>query len=102
MDEYGHHHRRYRRADLAALVEGGGLELLRATSFVTLLLPLIAASRWRQRRSVALVDPETEFRIDPRVDRALERVLALERRLISSGLSLPAGSSLLVVARRPS
>lgn len=102
VDEVGHHVRRYRREELRRRLERGGLELLRMTSFVSLLLPLVAASRLRQRRHGADVDADAEFRIDPRVDRALERVLALEQALIRRGASLPAGSSLLAVARRPS
>jgi SAM-dependent methyltransferase len=99
VDEFGHHVRRYRRRELVERVRRAGLQLVRATSFVSLMLPLVLVSRARQRGKP--IDPRAEFEIDPRVDRLLERMLAAERRMIRSGVSLPAGSSLLVVARRP-
>jgi SAM-dependent methyltransferase len=100
VDEFSRHLRRYRRRDLVERVSHAGFEVLRVTSFVSLLLPLVLLSRLRQRRSTAPVDPLAEYQIEPRIDRLLERVLAVERSLIGRGLSLPAGSSLLVVARR--
>ena len=44
-DRYSGHQRRYRRRELAAKLERAGLRLRWASSFVTLLLPLMAASR---------------------------------------------------------
>ena len=67
---------------------------------MTLLLPLMAESRRRARRSSAPFDPAGEFSMSPAVDRMLERVLDVERALIRRGISLPAGGSLLAVARR--
>jgi SAM-dependent methyltransferase len=99
VDEYSRHRRRYTRKDLLAKLSRVGVTVVRATSFVSLLLPAMVASRCRQRSLTAL-DPLAEFRHPPRVDRVLERVMALERSLISGGVSLPAGGSLLVVARR--
>lgn len=95
------HVRRYRARELAGRVAGAGFEIVRMTSFVTLLLPLMALSRLLKRSPKADYDPLAELRIAPWANRALEAVLGLERALISAGASLPAGGSLLVVARRP-
>ena len=72
---------------------------MRTTSFVSLLLPVVALSRWRDR-GTRDYDPGTEYRLSERVDRAFGRVLSVERALIARGVSFPAGSSLLLVATR--
>lgn len=100
VDEYSHHVRRYRRGELPRKVRDRGFDVLRQTSFVSLLLPVLALSRLRFRGKRDF-DPLSEFRAPPFVDSALGWVLTAERTLIKSGLSLPAGGSLLVVARRP-
>src|SRR5262245_14189386 len=100
VDEYSHHVRRYRRRELLTKLRICGFDVLRQTSFVSLLLPVLALSRLRFRRTKDF-DPLSEFRAPPFVDSALGWVLTAERTLIRSGLSLPAGGSLLVVARRP-
>ena len=99
VDEYSHHVRRYRRGQLLALLRGSGFEVLRWTSFVSLLLPVLAISRMRIRRQESF-DPLSEYRNPAFVDSALGWVLGAERILIRAGLRLPAGGSLLVVARR--
>jgi SAM-dependent methyltransferase len=99
VDEYSRHRRRYTRQDLLSKLGRAGATVVRATSFVTLLLPAMAASRLRQRR-LASLDPLAEFRHARGVDRMLERVMTLELSLIAHGVPLPIGGSLLVVARR--
>lgn len=93
------HLRRYERSALVGLVERSGFRVLRATSFVSLLLPALAVARLLHGRNAAY-DPEAEFRPRPLFDRIAAVVYAAERRLVAGGLSLPAGGSLLVVARR--
>jgi hypothetical protein len=97
---HARHVRRYRAGDLRAKVTEAGFEILRMTSFVTLLLPFMAASRLTQQKSRAGYDPLAELRISSALNWALEKALDAERVLIRAGLSLPAGGSLLVVARR--
>jgi SAM-dependent methyltransferase len=98
-DEYGRHRRRYRRRELVSRVRGAGLEVVRVTSWVTTLLPLMALSRLRPRRGS--FDPGHELRQGRLTRVVLERVLGGEQALIERGVSLPAGGSLVVVARRP-
>jgi SAM-dependent methyltransferase len=98
-DEYGRHRRRYRRSELVARVRAAGLDIVRVTSWVSSLLPLMALSRLRPRSGP--FDPAHELR-QGRVTRTLlEKALRAEQALIERGISLPAGGSLVVVARRP-
>jgi SAM-dependent methyltransferase len=97
-DTFAHHRRRYRRRDLADVVAAGGFEMIWSTSFTTILLPLMVASRWHQR----LLDRDYNIwrELDPGLlNRPLEWLLGLERAVIERGVSLPVGGSLLVVAR---
>jgi SAM-dependent methyltransferase len=100
-DMRARHLRRYRAADLRARVVEAGFEIVKMTSFVTLLLPLMAVSRFTQQKIRAGYDPLAELRIAPWLNWTLEQALGLERLLIRAGISLPVGGSLLVVARRP-
>jgi SAM-dependent methyltransferase len=98
-DELARHKRRYTRAELEAKVRAAGFSIVRCTSFVTLLLPLMAAVRLREKRGGA--DPMRPFHIARATNAALRGVMALEGALIRAGLTLPAGGSLLLVARKP-
>lgn len=98
-DDYAHHVRRYRRGEMLERVEGAGFEVLRATSFVTSLLPLMLASRLR-RKSSGSYDLAAELVPPKSINRSLEWMLDREVDLIARGVSLPAGGSLVVVARR--
>jgi SAM-dependent methyltransferase len=100
-DSYASHVRRYTAAGLHEVVRTAGFDILRSTSFTTLLLPAMMASRLRWRAG-ADYDPMSEFRISPRVNRALERVLDLERKAIQTGFDFPVGGSRLLVARKKS
>jgi SAM-dependent methyltransferase len=96
QDVVAHHARRYVARDLHAKVRGVGLDLLRSTSFVSLLLPALHATR-RMPNRTTLGDLQR-----PRiVDAGLAGVMAVERAVIRAGLSFPSGGSRLVVARKP-
>ena len=94
------HLRRYRGAELRARMLEAGLEIVRMTSFVTVLLPLMWLSRLAQRRPRGAYDPLAELRVASWINWPLEQALAIERVLIRAGISLPVGGSLLAVARR--
>jgi SAM-dependent methyltransferase len=98
-DDYAFHKRRYTRAELVAKVTGAGFAPVRVTSFVSLLLPLMLASRLQSRRNAKTFDAAAEFRINLILNRCLHAVMGLERQLIRA-VSLPAGGSLLLVANR--
>jgi SAM-dependent methyltransferase len=100
VDEFSEHRRRYTARELRGKLATAGFEVMRTTSFVSLLLPLVALSRLRARGPGETYDPRTEYRLPRWLDAALERVMAVERALMRRGVSFPAGSSLLAVARR--
>lgn len=100
-DEFACHRRRYRRSQLVARVRRAGFDLVRVTSFVSLLLPGMAAARAKGRRPGAAYDPVAELTPPPRLNAALERAMALELAAIRRGVDFPAGGSLLAVGRRP-
>lgn len=105
QDVNAFHVRRYTAGEIRRKLEAAGFEIVRMTSFVSLLLPLMFASRMRMRGSVPGTGDEleaTETIRQPRaLDLAFRPVMAVERALIRLGLSFPAGGSLLVVARKP-
>jgi SAM-dependent methyltransferase len=100
VDDFSRHQRRYTRRELIRKLEDTGFAVTRTTSFVTLLLPALAASRLIHRGDHDF-DPETEYGLPTRLDLALERVMGLERRLIERGMSFRIGGSLLAIAMRP-
>jgi SAM-dependent methyltransferase len=101
FDVRARHVRRYRAAELREKLLDAGFEIVRMTSFVSLLLPAMWVSRLAARRAGEGYDPLAGLRLAAALDRALGAVAALERALIRAGLSWPFGGSLLAVARRP-
>lgn len=100
VDASSRHVRRYKTQELKDKVKRAGFDNIRLTPFVSVLLPLLIISRFKPRLTREEFDPMSELRIGSLVNATLERILDLERALIRAGLSLPFGSSLLLVARR--
>lgn len=100
FDDIGHHVRRYQAQELKAKVELAGFKVIRTTSFVSLLLPLMLLSRLRSRKIDSNYDVMAEFKISPWMNAALEGILTLERTVIHHGGSFPAGGSLLLIAQK--
>lgn len=71
-DDYAHHVRRYISKELKTKVEGAGFEVIRMTSFVSLLLPLMIISRLKLRRASAKYDLTDELRINGLLNTFLE------------------------------
>jgi|SRR5579871_360647 len=99
-DDYAFHKRRYTRSELVSKVRRAGFQPVLVTSFVSLLLPLMLASRVRSKFSRKQFDPEAEFRLNRVLNCCFLSTMRLERQLIRA-ISLPAGGSLLVVAKHP-
>jgi SAM-dependent methyltransferase len=95
-DEFAGHRRRYTREELAAKLQSAGLEVVWSSSFTTLTLPLMWLSRRLARPNA---DPWREFEILQWMNRILGAVMAVEFAMIRCGLRLPAGGSLLLLAR---
>jgi SAM-dependent methyltransferase len=99
-DDYGRHKRRYTKREINRKVESAGLSVMRSTSWVCTLLPLVAMSRFRDRRAGDRYDPSRELRIAGPVNHMFELILDAERVAIEKGLTLPFGASRLVVAQK--
>lgn len=99
-DDYGRHRRRYTKGEIEDKIARAGFAPIRSTAWVCMLLPVVALSRLRDRRAGERFDPCRELRTSNPVNRALEMVLDAERIAIQRGLTLPFGTSRLVVARK--
>lgn len=103
MDEYAHHKRRYTRAELLEKMAAVGFEVAYVTSFVSLLLPAMWASRVLQRNAPPAADGMDDgLRINPVLNGLFGGLMRVERALMSAGLTFSMGGSLLVVGRKPS
>jgi SAM-dependent methyltransferase len=100
VDRYSGHERRYTRRELAGKLVAAGFRVRRVTSFVTLALPAMVASRAWQAVSRRQFDPSRELAVDRRVDRILEGLMRVESAAIGRGVSFPLGGSLLAVGER--
>jgi SAM-dependent methyltransferase len=98
MDKVSGHWRRYGRKELQQKVRKAAFRVVSVRSFVSLLLPLMVGARLVKKRRVA--DDMSEFRIGRVLNRCLEKVMRLEYWLIRAGMSVPAGGSLLLIARK--
>lgn len=100
-DDYACHKRRYSAADLHRKVGQAGFRIQRSTSFVTVLLPAMMASRLFQKLFPGSeFDASTELVIAPWLNNLFFGLLSLESGLIKRGLNLPLGGSRLLVARK--
>jgi SAM-dependent methyltransferase len=99
-DEVAHHVRRYEFQDLKQKLENAGFQIIRTTSFVSLLLLLMMVSRLLKQRYDQNYDVLAELRISGWLNTILEAILNLEQILIQLGISFPLGGSLLVVAQK--
>ena len=100
MDEHAFHRRRYSRQELVGKVRPAGFHVIRTTSFVSLLLPLLLLSRFKRHNTRANFNSMAEFDINERLNTSLEKTLDFERALIEKGVSFPAGGTLLLIAIR--
>ena len=101
QDEHACHVRRYTSAELRSKLERAGFTVTQISSFVSLLLPLLAVARLRNRNVAGEFDPLEELRMGRAANAVLDKVMDLERVLIQLGVSFPAGGSLLVVGTKP-
>lgn len=99
-DVAAHHVRRYVARELRAKVTRAGFAIVRATSFVTVLLPPLYLKRWRTRDRAEYSVTTEELSVPPWLNWALERAIDVDAMVIRLGFDLPVGSSLLLVARK--
>ncbi len=100
-DDYACHQRRYSAGELLRKVEDAGFRSLRSTSFVSILLPAMMASRFYQKlASRSEFDASAEFAISPWLNRLFSSLLSLELGMIKLGINFPLGGTRLLVARK--
>lgn len=110
FDEVAHHRRRYVPAELRAKLTRVGFEVAHVTQFMSaLFLPLwmkrhvggrmsgLATASATDRQGAV----ESDLRIHPFVNVAIETLLRPEAWFVAHRIRLPLGTSLLAVARRP-
>ena len=98
-DEAAFHKRRYSKKELLHKVEDAGFQVLKVSSFVSLLLPLMIFSRVCLKR-VKNGSMDEEFKLSPILNKLFFDLSSFERKLIKSGYNLPFGSSLLVAGQK--
>jgi SAM-dependent methyltransferase len=103
VDDYACHVRRYSAKEIHLKVENAGFEILRSTSFVSVLLPVMFVSRLVQKLSgKKYADPTGELKISHWLNGIFEKMLGAELAMIINNINLPVGGSRLVVARKVS
>jgi SAM-dependent methyltransferase len=100
QDELAGHVRRYGRGELEAKLRSAGFRILRSTSFVTLLLPLLYASRRRMSGPADDGSGQEELNPPRAINSLLYGLMSLERAFLRIGINLPVGGSRLVIAQR--
>jgi SAM-dependent methyltransferase len=100
FDTFSCHVRRYTRNDLHAKLSRAGFEILRSTSFVSLLLPAMVLSRLHRSNQTEAIDSLKGFNLPPRLNHVLEEILRFENLLIRLGCPFRLGGSRLVAARK--
>jgi SAM-dependent methyltransferase len=93
-----HHHRRYRKSEIAALAKEAGFEIELLSPFNTLLFPLIAGIRLINKARGH--DSADDALPSKPVNGALDKLFGAEAGLIGR-LPFPFGVSLIAVLRRP-
>ena len=90
--------RRYTLPEMIQLLAGAGFEIVQSTYWNFLPLPIVAA----KRKVFARFGESDDVKLYPQwAERVLGTVMAAERSWIGSVSRLPAGSSVLVAARKP-
>ena len=99
-DVFACHRRRYKARELREKVIRAGFQIMRQTSFVFLLLPLMIVSRLRQRILAVEYDLFKELKLSATVNALLEKCLVFDQGMIRAGFDLPIGGSLLLIAQK--
>ena len=94
--------RRYTRRSLAERLEAAGFHIARVTYTNAATFPIAAAVRWWQRHRGITGDRNGDFYVPPApINAMLSAALSAEARLVEAGMTMPVGSSVLCVARKP-
>ncbi|MFZ2399735.1 MAG: class I SAM-dependent methyltransferase [Smithella sp.] len=103
VDDYGFHKRRYTRAMFGEKITKSGFEVVKITSFMSFLLPIIVLRRGRYLfYSKEIIEETTkeEIKINPVLNYLFSLICMVETRMIKAGVPFPAGGSLLCIAKK--
>ncbi len=100
QDGYACHVRRYKIGELREKVRRAGFQVAFETSFVSLLLPVMAVSRLMQSKKQVVEDELAELRLPMLLNSTFEAIMKAERILIRLGVRFPIGGSGLLVAKK--
>ena len=106
FDEVAHHRRRYSRAELISKVSSAGFEVFYCSHFMAALLPLMWIKRMiMAERMVATAGHQAAVQSDVEISDVANSVLRVlswpDAVLMRKRISIPVGTSLLIVARKP-
>ncbi|MDB9702485.1 class I SAM-dependent methyltransferase [Rhodospirillales bacterium] len=91
------HKRRYRPGELPLKLKDAGFEILRATSYNTLLVPAMMLARALERGEYR---PDREWSLHPALNAVLLGIVKIEKLFLDVGINLPVGGSQIVVTRK--
>jgi SAM-dependent methyltransferase len=101
FDVASHHYRRYEEQGLRTLLEAAGFAVDYSSPFMAAVYPIARVTRRPPDGTVdAVAVARRELRIRPGLNGVLYRVTRQEARVVRRGRRLPAGTSLLALARR--
>ncbi len=101
VDDYSCHERRYAAKEIHSKVEAAGFRILRSTSFVSFVLPVMLASRIiKKLKPTNDTDAAAELTMPFWLNRLFELIMNIELAFIRVGMDFPMGGSRLVVARK--
>lgn len=107
VDEEACHCRRYSRKEMIDKLQKAGFEIVRATSFVSLLFPAMWLMRHKKQKHSQTTEPTSsnkhqvdELRLPKVLNAILNMVMSVERFIIKCGINFPFGGSLLVIFRK--
>ena len=99
-DENACHVRRYKVDELREKVLRAGFKVEFETSFVSLLLPAMLASRFTKRKTKTNDEAMSELDLPTWLNRMFEKIMDFERHLIQIGLRFKWGGSRLLIATK--
>lgn len=97
VDDNAYHERRYTAKELSDKIDRAGYDLKDSTSFVSLLLPTMLASRLQSRSNKTAT---SELGLHPRLNHFFSMVMDIERWSITHGVRWALGGSRLIVAQK--
>ena len=98
-DEYACHVRRYTNDNIVRVIKRSGFHILRNTSFVFTLFPLMCLSRIKNR-NCQNYNPSKEFQINRFLNFIFYMLLIFEIFCIKIGINFPFGGSRFIIAKK--